>query len=470
VGESLAPLSLDKLDQIRNQSAGRDWSAVTIPDATLGELDPDAVRAARQAFARKRQNTIPLEEVLAWPIEAFAERIKITEGGRLTRAGILLLGRAESAGRLSPNMAQMTWKLVGPDVAYEHFGPPLLLSTDRLYSRIRNIQVRLFSPTRLIPEEVSKYDKRVVLEALHNAIAHQRFDPGGRVVVTEFPDRLEFVNVGSFFDGSPEDYVLGLKTPSVYRNPRLVQVMAELNMMDTIGLGIHMMNARQVGRFLPLPDYDLSEEGRVKLTVYGSVVDQAYTDLLMRRTDLPLDEVLALDRVQKGLPISDGAARRLRRAGLVEGRRPNLSVAASVADATGRRADYIRRRAQDDSYHVKLILDYLDEFGSATRAEINDLLIGRFGEVLSDEQALRKVGALLTKMRLDGRIHNTGSRSRPSWRRAKRPIRRAFRETLPSVSAIILRVSRLRKPGRPPRKRRGSVHRVVPGQTVRRLS
>ena len=169
-GESLAPLSLDKLDQIRNQGAGHDWSAVTVPGATFDELDPAAVRAAREAFALKRQNTVPLEEVLAWPIETFAERIKILEHGYLTRAGLLLLGGAESAGRLTPNMAQITWKLVGPEVAYEHFGPPFFLATDHLYSRIRNIQVRLLSPKRLIPEEISKYDKRVVLEAIHNMI------------------------------------------------------------------------------------------------------------------------------------------------------------------------------------------------------------------------------------------------------------------------------------------------------------
>ena len=150
--------------------AGRDWSAVTVPDASFDELDPAAVGAAREAFARKRQNTVPLEEVLAWPVEVFAERIKLTEGGHLTRAALLLLGRPESAGRLSPNMAEMTWKLVGPEVAYEHFGLPFFLATDRLYSRIRNIQVRLLSPKRLIPEEISKYDKRVVLEAIHNMI------------------------------------------------------------------------------------------------------------------------------------------------------------------------------------------------------------------------------------------------------------------------------------------------------------
>jgi len=39
----------------------------------------------------------------------------------------------------------------------------------------------------------------------------------------------------------------------------------------------------------------------VKLTIYGGVVDAAYTRLLMQMTDLALTDILALDRVQKNL-------------------------------------------------------------------------------------------------------------------------------------------------------------------------
>jgi ATP-dependent DNA helicase RecG len=57
-------------------------------------------------------------------------------------------------------------------------------------------------------------------------------------------------------------------------------------------------------------------------------VDLAYSRLLIQKTDLPLADVLALDRVQKKLPIPDEAAARLRKAGLIEGRKPNHFVSA----------------------------------------------------------------------------------------------------------------------------------------------
>jgi ATP-dependent DNA helicase RecG len=253
------------------------------------------------------------------------------------------------------------------------------------------------------------------LEALHNCIAHQDYARNGRVVITEQPDRLIFENEGGFFEGQPDEYIQGDKTPRRYRNPFLTQAMAELNMIDTMGYGIHLMYRGQVQRYFPLPDYDLSQPSAVKMTLYGGVVDPAYSRLLIQKTDLPLVDILALDRVQKKLPIPDEAAGRLRKAGLIEGRKPNFHVSALVADATASKVDYIQTRAQDDAFYAKLITDYLEKFGQADRTEINKLLINKLSDALSEKQKEDKIGNLLTNMRRSGKIVNTGSRKAPKW-------------------------------------------------------
>lgn len=312
----------------------------------------------------------------------------------------------------------MTWKLEGPERAYEHFSPPFLLTTTQLYQRIRNIQLRLLPQDELLPVEVSKYDQKIVLEALHNCIAHQDYSRNARVVVIEQTDRLVFENEGNFFDGEPGDYLEGHRVPKRYRNPFLTQAMAELNMIDTMGYGIHDMFSRQAKRYLPLPDYDLGEPGAVRLTIHGRVVDSAYSRLLIQKTDLSLDDVLALDRIQKKLPIADDAVTRLRRAGLIEGRKPNFHVSASVAGATAKKADYIRTRAQDDEFYATLLQDYLEKFGQASRSDINDLLLDKLSDALDHEQKYNKISNLLTKMRRRGVITNTGSATAPCWQLA----------------------------------------------------
>ncbi len=282
-----------------------------------------------------------------------------------------------------------------------------LLTTSALYQRIRNIQLRILPDDTLLAVEVSKYDQKVVLEALHNCIAHQDYSRNGRVLVTEQPDKLIFENEGDFFEGLPGDYITGHKTPRRYRNSFLAQAMSELNMIDTMGYGIHEMHTRQARRYFPMPDYDLDDAEAVKMTVYGSVVDPAYSRLLIQKIDLPLD------RVQKRLPLADDMIKRLRRDGLIEGRKPNFHVSASVAEATSSKVDYIRTRAQDDDYYAKLITDYLNKFDKASRSELDELLLNKLSDALDEDQKKKKVGNLLTKLRRAKVIRNDGPRKAP---------------------------------------------------------
>ena len=110
---------------------------------------------------------------------------------------------------------------------------------------------------------------------------------------------------------------------AIYRNPFLADAMVELNLIDTQGGGIKRMFETQRRRWFPLPDYDLSRTGpgdgeRSR----GRILDERYTRLLMERTDLDLGQVMLLDRVQKGQRIGRDEHRRLKAAGLVEGRYP----------------------------------------------------------------------------------------------------------------------------------------------------
>ena len=180
-----------------------------------------------------------------------------------------------------------------------------------------------------------------------------------------------------------------------------------------------MWDLGQAKRYFPMPDYDLDSPNAVKMTLYGHVVDQAYSRLLIQKTNLSMQEILALDRVQKGLPLQDSMIKRLRRAGLVEGRKPNLHVSASVAKVTASKANYIKMRAQDDDYYCKLVTDFIKKFGRATRGEIDNLLQGKLSEALDDEQKTNKISNLINTMRRNGQIKNFGSRMAPDWRLAE---------------------------------------------------
>lgn len=414
--DALVEMRPERLESILHEPVdSTDWSAQIIEGATLDDLDPAALALAREKYAEKYRLAVFTADIPTWDARTFLDKAKVTIQGRVTRTALLLLGKPE-ASHFLPTLPQITWKLVGEEQAYEHFGLPFLLTTTQVLHRIRNIGYKLFPQNQLLAIEVSKYDTRVILEALHNCIAHQDYSLRSRTLITEKVDRLIFENAGGFYDGKPEDYFEGEHTPTRYRNPWLSHAMVNLNMIDTVGHGIHAMILAQRNRYFPLPDYSKSEPAKVVLEVYGHTIDENYTRLLLERRDLPLTTVVLLDRVQKKQPITDDAAAMLRKTGLIEGRKPNYYVAAQVATATGNKKEYIRNRAFDDAYYKDTILAYLRKFGSATRQELERLILDKLSDVLDENQKRNKFRNLLyTMSRRDKTIEKSGGKQKGRW-------------------------------------------------------
>lgn len=417
VGSSLTGLSIAKQDEIRAQGLADDWSAIVVKQATLADLVPEALAKARAIFAARYSNRIPEATSRAWDEATFLEQAKLTVRGGITRTCLLLLGREQTTTLLNPYVAEMTWKLEGPERGYEHFHPPFLLNTSRLFQRIRNLRLSLLPPGQLIPVDIQKYDEKIVLEALHNCIAHQDYTRCERILVIERLGELEFQNAGEFYDGTPDDYIRANRSPRRYRNRFLAEAMVTLRMIDTLGFGIReVMWKGQASRYLPLPDYDLSEPGHVTLRIQGRFLDENYSRALLTHADLPWLDVLALDTVQKGGLPEDALVQGLRHRGLIEGRKPKLHVAADVAAATDTQAEYIRHRAFDDRYFCDLILDYLKTFKEGQRADFERLLEGKLSDLLDAKQKKIKIMNLLQRLRKTGQIQPAGRTKGGIWK------------------------------------------------------
>jgi ATP-dependent DNA helicase RecG len=394
-----------------------DWSAKIIESACTNDLDEDALKVAREKFKEKSSRASFYNEIDNWDTATFLDKAKITINGKITNTAIILLGKEEASHYLLPAIAEVTWKLETEEKAYEHFGTPLLLSTTKVLQNIRNVKYKFFPDNELLSTTVNKYDTRSILEAMHNCIAHQDYSFHSRILVTEKIDKLIFSNAGSFFEGEPDEYSDGEKTPERYRNHWLANAMVNLGMIDRLGYGIHTMFVAQRNRFFPLPDYLLSEPQKVILQMYGHAIDENYSKLLIERKDLTLSQVVLLDRVQKKLSITEAAATALKKEHLIEGRRPNYYVAASVAAVTDDKASYIKNKAFDKSYYRKLIIEFLSKYKQATRAEIDNLLLEKLSNVLSTDQKRTKIRNLLYDMSKKENViqNNSKSTANPIW-------------------------------------------------------
>ena len=160
----------------------------------------------------------------------------------------------------------------------------------------------------------------------------------------------------------------------------------------------------------------MSNPGKVKLRIIGKVLDENYTRVLIERTDLSLETVIYLDKVQKKEKLAREEAKKLRKQNLVEGRYPNLYVSSGVADVTEDKSLYIKHRAFDNTYYKKMIISLIKKFGAASRSDIDKLLLDKLSDVLDEEQKTIKINNLLQEMaKKDGMIKNIGSRKKPRW-------------------------------------------------------
>lgn len=393
-----------------------DWSGLICERVSFDDLDLVAIRKAREQFIIKHPGQA--SECAQWDNTTFLNKAKLAIHGDLTNAALLLLGKPESATLLSPAVAKISWILKDAqnrELDYEHFGPPFILNVDKVLNRIRNLTLRTLPSGTLFPQEISQYDPWVIREALHNCIAHQDYGLRGRIEIVETPENVILTNVGSFLPGDVRTVIQQDAPLEIYRNPFLAEAMVNLNMIDTQGGGIKRMFQAQIRRYFPLPDYDLSNYERVIVKIPGSILDEQYTRILMERSHLDIQNVMLLDKIQKRIPITREDHRELKALGLVEGRYPNIFIAGSIAELTGQTARHIRERGFNDQYYMDLILALLKEHEPQTRQEIDNLLIDKLPEVMSETQKKNKIHNLLSELVRRRRIQNSGPKNKPTW-------------------------------------------------------
>lgn len=405
-GESLVPLKQYKIDAIRSQER-RDWSKQVLEQAAIEHLDQDAVSLAREKYKEKMNQADISKEVDAMTDEQFLTKIKLMIGGKITHAGMLLLGNSDY-DYMFQSAPSIMWRLYGADNIdrdYAIFKIPFINVVDKVFAKVRNLTYR-YMPNQmtLFPMETEQYDSWLMRELLNNCIAHTNYQLGGRIYVNEFEDRLKFTNPGDFIPQKIENVLEASYSPPFYRNQLLAESMAAFHMIDTATLGIRRAYNIQKAKYFPMPDYNVSSGTQVEVTIYGKTLNDSYMHILYDHQDLDLQTVFLLDRIQKGLPVEREDVDRLRSQKLVEGRLTSLYLSASAAKSIDESTAYIKNKGFDDKYYKDLIVEYLKQYGKAKKKDIRELLWDKLPDVLSDVQKENKIRNMLTMLKKQGVI------------------------------------------------------------------
>ncbi len=417
IGESLDALDARKIEQIK-ATANYDWTRKIIEKATLKDLDEKAIKVAREQFKIKNQGKEIAEEIDGLTDEEFLNKAKVTINGKITKTAMLLLGKNESDYLIEDYTPKITWKLYDENnvVDYEHFGIPFILNVDKVREKIRNLRYRyMIGENTLFPKEVDQYDNFTLRELLNNCIVHQDYRVNGPINVIEYKDKLLISNQGYFIPKSVENVLKDGFSSPYYRNPFLATAMVNLNMIDTVGSGIRRVFNNQKAKYFPMPDYDLDDQNSVKVTLYGKIIDEKYTKILFEKTDLNIEKVVLLDRVQKGYNITKEQSNYLKKYNLIEGRFPRVYISSNIAQIVDKKVDYMENKGLDNTFYKAYIIDYLKQFKQATRKDINQFIYPKLPSILSKDEKGKRVTYLLTALRKENKIVNIGSDTQSMW-------------------------------------------------------
>lgn len=415
IEDSLVELTAERMNIILDEpiSMTKDWSAEIVSDATAEDLDEVAIAKARMMF-KKVHSRIPATEVNAWDVKTFLGKCGLTKNGGITRAAIILLGKYESAFKLRPAVAQVTWtrRDAHHDVVdYEHFTVPFILTVDEILSKIDNLTLREMPGGTLFPDTMKQYDDYTIREALHNCIAHQDYTLQQRINFVENPGCLYYSNAGTFIPGTLENALRNEESQTYFRNECLCKAMVDFNMIDTVSRGIKKMFNEQWRRHFPMPDYEIdATKKKVVVRIYGNEINKRYTDLLKTDNTLSLWDCISLDAVQKGRLIHEDVAKDLLCRGLIEGEAPNYNISLGVAKNTHQLPSYTKTKGLDKEKLRQMILQYLKNAGNegAKRDSIYEYIKDVLPSSKTEEQQLRSLGDLLKAMKREDLIWTDG--------------------------------------------------------------
>lgn len=411
VGESLVAMTPDRLRRIFDEALP-DYSAECLPGVELRDLDPAAVETFRDLWRRKSGNA-QLEKATPEQLLSDAE---LMVDGKFTVAAIVLLGTKAGLGRhLAQSETVAEYRSADTSIAPQQraeYREGFLLHFEALLRFIlaRN-EVQQFR-NGLIIRDIPTVNEPATREAILNAISHRDYRNPGSIFVRQFPRRVEIVSPGGFPPGVTAENILWRQAP---RNRRLAEALAKCGFVERSGQGADRMFEESIREGKPRPDFAGTDEYQVALTLRGEIQDEAFLKFLERigqesLASFSTTDLVVLDLVHRGEAIPKALATRvpllLEKRILEKRGRKKLMLSSRYYEFVGKRGEYTRRRGLDKAAAKALLIQHLQEFGSATIQEFEQALPGYTRDAIH---------RLLGDLKKDNRIEVLGKKRGSRW-------------------------------------------------------
>lgn len=387
VGEELKPMS-DEVYLSIIQENEPDFSQQICRDATLDELDPDALSVLKEKYAKKQNNPIFLTLSNR---QILSDLQLITDEG-VTNAAVILLGKENFIKRVYPQASVMLeYRHSESQITFDNrisYSQPFFIMIDRLWHDIdlRNGKFQIKEGPYIF--DVPYFNEEVIRESINNAITHRDYTRHSETVIKQYPQKLIVTNAGGFPHGVTIDNILTV--PSTPRNRLLADVLSKTGIVERSGQGIDKIFYRTLSEGKEAPDYSGSDAFNVELILSAIIQDKAFAlfiesvqQNLAEDNKLSVFEIVVLDKIrrnEKTTALDKAVIKQLMDRNLIEKRGKTNGIhyilCRSYYEFTGNTAEYSKKSDWNTSQVTSIIIPFLTKYNKAKMGDFVKLLDG----------------------------------------------------------------------------------------------
>lgn len=384
------PMSAHEIVSMGMVMRGQDFATAVADGASIQDLDTKEFDRFRNLCAAAGDDFAGLSDT-----DILKALGLVPLNGPISLGAVLLFGTEVGIQRWVPNAEFLFQDLrSNADPTNVRIVGPLLWAAERLRGYIdeRNTVTELMAGLHRV--EIPLIPSVTRREAVANALVHRDYSALGPTVVQVTDDEFVVANPGGFPPGVTIANILDQSRP---RSPVLAAAFKRAGLVERRGKGVNDMFEQQLRAGRDMPDYSRSTAESVVVTVPLGHADLDLVRFLMtwenqNQRPLTLDELRIVHEVKSsgsasGLEVAESLnliastaksiLGRLIESGILEargtGRGRKFHLTARFYDSAHDRNAYVRVKGADPLQQERMILDYVQAYGSITRSQAAQL-------------------------------------------------------------------------------------------------
>ena len=278
ISDNCFPVGSEELTNLATEKNAFQWEIIQPSKIPLVSVDNKNIDSFLSGILASKKVS---DFIKSKDAKEILEYYQLVINDNLTNLGILWLGTPQQRARLSYPVTvqyivynEYEEKIRKTDWHF-HLHNPKELVLD-IEKEAVELKYSTELPDGLFRKTIRQYPAEVIRELLINAIAHKKYTISGDIFIEVFPDRVTITNPGSLPLGVTKENILHERHR---RNPHLIQLLSDLNLMEGEGSGYDLVYEKLVRDAKPLPLIDC-DFTKVAVTIYAGTANKEVISIL----------------------------------------------------------------------------------------------------------------------------------------------------------------------------------------------